>query len=207
MKPKEIPMLFSTEMVQAILAGEKTQTRRPVDPKLFMVREPKHVQWWPEGIMAYWTEDEQFGRVGPYKTDRAFAPGQAQVGDRIWVRETVLISKPKHSGATGYLIYKADRGAMAIPEGKVRWTPSIHMPRWASRITLEITAIRMERLQDITEEDARSEGVKPMHLDDLGQSWKTYRRGFQAVWEKQYGAEAWKKNGLVWVINFRKLRK
>jgi hypothetical protein len=78
-------------------------------------------------------------------------------------------------------------------------------PRWASRITLEIVSIRVERLQEITEEDARCEGVEPMHLDDLGQTWKTFKRGFQSIWDSIYGN--WDANPYVWVVQFRRVEK
>jgi hypothetical protein len=94
------------------------------------------------------------------------------------------------------------------PVDEIRWTPSIHMPRWASRITLEITGVRVERLNIISEEDAQAEGMeltgwRPTYSDpDSGEAWTPYDN-FAQLWESIYGEESWKANPWVWVIEFK----
>lgn len=176
---KERPIIFSAPMVRAILSGAKTQTRRVVKP-----------------IHMATVGAEQFPilAICPY----------GRPGDRLWVRETW-----KHieggaiydaSGGTidafdPETIYRADR-----PNRYGPWMSPIHMPRWASRITLEITDVRVERLQDISEDDAYAEGVK--HSEHGG---ITARDGFQRLWESINGAGSWDTNPWVWVIEFKKL--
>ena len=126
-----------------------------------------------------------------------------EVGMRLWVRET-FTECPTDFKDTNGIIYKADEKYNDYVL-KGEWRPSIHMPRWASRIILEVTGVRVERLQDISEEDAQAEGAERMHVDDLGQSWKTYRRGFQTLWESIYGSESWDANPLVNAIEFKRL--
>jgi len=189
---KERPILFSGPMVRAILEGRKTQTRRMVKPQPVWVGEPsvpfRTADADPKGIIRC-----------PY----------GGIDDQLWVRETW--AHEFQSGGTYF--YRATDGdgdgefvdKDGNPERGTKWKPSIHMPRRASRITLEITGIRVERLQEITEEDARCEGVEPMHLDDLGQTWKTFKRGFQSIWDSIYGN--WDANPYVWVVQFRRVEK
>ena len=131
-------------------------------------------------------------------------------GDRIWVRETWArynIDQDSHDMA-----YRATPPA-DWPEGG-RWRPSIHMPRWASRILLEITDVRVERLNAISEEDATAEGVPPAgsllpdypgtFLTPKG-DFATAKVAFQRLWESIYGEESWKANGWVWVISFKRV--
>jgi hypothetical protein len=183
-------------MVRAILEGRKTQTRRVVKP-----------QWRRQTVRI---SKEFDGAICPIvwldkpvqkgcKTGHVFVPSPyGQPGDRLWVRETF---------ATGYgaVFYKADDD-LATCGMVVPWKPSIFMPRELSRITLEIAGVRVERVQDISEKDARAEGCEPMHRDDLGQTFRTYRRGYQSLWDsinakRGYG---WDANPWVWVIEFRR---
>lgn len=151
-----------------------------------------------------------------------------QVGDRLWVRETFAIlgnedgcpidwdgnlikGDEKHAAR----IYKAscwqepgNYGLWSIPDRDTQyegaWRPSIHMPRWASRITLEITAVRVERLNDISEEDAKAEGVAPsQHIITPPEA--LYRVGFLKLWQSIYGEKSWSANPWVWVIEFRRV--
>jgi hypothetical protein len=87
------------------------------------------------------------------------------------------------------------------PADEIRWTPSIHMPRWASRLTLEITGVRVERLRDLNEEDAKSEGITPPSGGVLP-GWE-YRINFRDLWMSIYGADNWEANPWVWVIEFK----
>jgi hypothetical protein len=153
-----------------------------------------------------------------------------QVGDRLWVRETFregctyggdyrtvqyLSTKTAHVGDKDHPVRHvmaqmygiADSRSHSIVEGG-SWRPSIHMPRWASRITLEITGVRVERLQDISDEDAKSEGatraLDPIDFVRLG-AIANHKTGFQILWESINGHESWDANPWVWVIEFKRV--
>jgi len=149
---KDRPVLFRDEMVRAILAGHKTQTRRLPGPHRYVV------------------------------------------GQKLWVRETwaMAMSCPVEPGQP--VLYRAD--AKPIYD-QLTWNSAIFMPRWASRITLEVTAVRSERLHCISWEDIRAEGV--------GEEWPFTR--FARLWDSIHGKGAWHKDPLVWVIEFRTLQK
>ena len=140
---KERPILFSGPMVRAILDGRKTQTRRPV-------KMPKSVNPVALGSMM-----QRASELGPL-------PGSAfgEPGDRLWVRETFDLDQPAFPDESdkSRVLYRADHDPQHW--GYFRWRPSIHMPRWASRIDLEVVSVRVERLQSISEDDARAEGVE-----------------------------------------------
>lgn len=158
-----------------------------------------------------------------------------QVGDRIWVRETCAIEfavehdqEPPHKDGRPIkwsddpeehrwmqAHYRATDPAPELhyvdsDEPACRWRPSIHMPRWASRINLEITGVRVERLQDISEADAKSEGA-PDYEEGVdapppdGEHEWAYRASFQRLWESINGAGSWDANPWVWVVEFRRL--
>ncbi len=177
---REHPILFSSEMVLAILAGRKTQTRRVMKPQ-------------PTGK--------------PFQ----FITFNVVTGDRLWVRE-------KLHRIDGQTFYSADGHPLAMAQPwawKRRELPSIHMPRWASRITLEIINVRVERVQDIGENDAEREGVemwcemfKDYSRKDDNPGWaRDPRYSFQTLWdsinaERGFG---WDVNPWVWVIEFKKV--
>ncbi len=167
---KERPIIFSTPMVKAILEGRKTMTRRIIkNIKGATEKYPKGFAKCPYGV----------------------------VGDRLWVKETYF----PNEGQVPNIIYKADwndRHKTGITF-TCQWKPSIFMPRIYSRITLETTNIRVERLQEITEEDAKKEGV--MEGEDTGY----YNEGFYRIWDKINGKDSWKENPYVWVIEFRRI--
>jgi hypothetical protein len=121
------------------------------------------------------------------------------IGDWIWVRETFC----EFEGAPNGFAYRSDMtgGMDGLLEGC--WKPSIHMPREASRITLEITDIRAERLDDISEADAMAEGVP--WRDVAGLAGHTSRKLFKTLWESIYGEESWAENPWVWVVVFKRL--
>ncbi|MDP8624890.1 MULTISPECIES: hypothetical protein [Serratia] len=212
---KERPVIFNGEMVRAILDGRKTQTRRAIsDRQLHLIDVASQVgECYPleSGIdhansQSYYREHCPFG----------------QVGDRLWVRETfaghyldddqIQDIKDGRYKAEDLCEYRANYSDDAdCVDG---WTPSIHMSRWASRITLEITAVRVERLNDISEEDAKAEGVKPAGdmLPDYPDTFltpkgdfATAKVAFQRLWQSIYGEESWSANPWVWVIEFRRL--
>lgn len=128
-----------------------------------------------------------------------------KVGDRLWVRESFLI-KPN-----GEFYYKADDPICNgwNDNGKsISWKPSIHMPREASRITLEITGVRIERLKDITEDDARAEGVEIFrNYRKDSQHWmNSARDSFMTLWQSIHGDETWDFDPFVWVVEFRRVK-
>lgn len=155
---KEYPRLFKDEMVRAIMAGRKTQTRSPV---------PKKQQPGPMIDGAFCRSDGRWAwQVGGYTSGAPFKSPFGGPGDRLWVRECFQMTRPKRSGerfivrnpapGLGDLHYRADQESDPPP----KWRPSIHMPRWACRTLLEVLDVRLERIQDITEEDAKAEGFQ-----------------------------------------------
>ncbi|EQB1352070.1 hypothetical protein ACYB2F_004502, partial [Salmonella enterica subsp. enterica] len=202
---KERGMIFNAEMVNAILSGRKTQTRRPIKWKQTRFTE---IAERDDGSLWPWAEDCERGG------DIWFACPYGEIGDRIWVRETFRV----HSRATDVatLVYRASvrnswteqthRVPVAVcnkPATPEKWTPSIHMPRWASRITLEITDVRVERLRGLSEEDAKSEGIIPSAGGVLP-GWE-YRINFRDLWMDIYGTDNWEANPWVWVIEFKRV--
>jgi hypothetical protein len=194
---KERPILMSAPMVCALIEDRKTQTRR-------VIKDPP-----PAGFLP-WGDSKDNGALCRIFTQDGNSWPDARVswtcrspygvpGDRLWVRETW----GKIHGTDAGVIYRADGPHDGIKE----WKPSIHMPRWASRITLEITGVRVERVQAITEKDAEAEGAEIAHLEHLGQTWSTHRMGYELLWnrlnaKRGYG---WDKNPWVWVIEFRRV--
>ena len=206
---KERPILFSGAMVRAILEGRKTVTRRVVKPQ------PANDWRFTGGygrITSKHPHKDKFGvfiRRGEHTdfTEVDIIPcPYGQPGDHLWVRETCFINGPSKGSE---VIYKAD----PLPnwegeETDIRWRPSIHMPRWASRIQLEITSVRVERLQDISEEQAKAEGAtcELAEIDSvrLGAA-STYRAGFQRLWQSINGPGSWNANPWVWAVEFRRI--
>ncbi|EMC1557856.1 hypothetical protein ABM396_000973 [Klebsiella pneumoniae] len=238
---KERGMIFNGEMVRAILDGRKTQTRRPIkwkQTRFTEIGEREDGSKWP------WSEDAEhtcdFWHPCPF----------GAVGDRIWVREAYRFPASlddvsptgigEMSVATGYrkpwapTFYEFTgtfsdgwKGFETPPKvsdaGKLR--PSIHMPRWASRILLEITDVRVERLNAISPEDAESEGLErtnftgfgdepglpsypepDVYFDPLKKQWKEYPpEAFAGLWESIYGEGSWQANPWVWVIEFKRV--
>jgi hypothetical protein len=204
---KERPILFSTPMVQAILEGRKTMTRRIVKPQPdARGLRTTNVPW----------EDWRGREVKcPY----------GELGDRLWLKETTCCVMLDHApdllqGMDSQTAYKASVHEDWIEYAKekygYKWTPSIYMPRSASRITLEITDVRVERLQDISEKDAKSEGAKDsISIDEMKElsklNWEIktpfsgHQFGFLSIWCKINGVESWEQNPWVWVISFKQV--
>ncbi|EAN6941595.1 hypothetical protein EKF11_23890 [Salmonella enterica] len=195
---KERGMIFNAEMVRAILDGRKTQTRRPVKFPLI-----------DKNMGCELAGNELAGELAAHNY---WNSPYGKPGDRIWVRETFRV----HSRATDVatLVYRASvrnswteqthRVPVAVcnkPATPEKWTPSIHMPRWASRITLEITDVRVERLNDIRECDAKAEGGQT-ECTLIGDK---YYPGFRSLWKSIYGEESWAANPWVWVIEFKRV--
>jgi hypothetical protein len=157
----------------------------------------------------------QFERPGDYDGAHVMRGGfgfrcpHGQPGDRLWVRETfAIVPRTAYAASEGVqqTLRRDDDHDAAIyragwerSNGGLRWRPSIHMPRWASRITLEVTGVRVERLQDISEADARSEGISRADCPD----WHA-TTDYRALWESIHGPGSWAANPRVWVAEFRR---
>jgi hypothetical protein len=192
----ERPILFSAPMVRAILGDLKTQTRRIVKGQASDWLAPD--MFTPEYVADPGT------RLSPY----------GFMGDRIWVRETLK------RGAGRRWAYGADGAPVTLFEsdpnvpGMIAWAAhkqgdtcvSIHMPRWASRILLEVVDVRIERLNDCSEADATAEGTQePSLVPILGAFWSS-RDGYAKLWEHINGAGSWAANPWVWVITFKRVQ-
>ncbi|WP_333907533.1 hypothetical protein [Delftia acidovorans] len=207
---RERPILFSGPMVRALLAGKKTQTRRVVKPQPDSTHSG-FPYWNVGGYRASWCRSAADG--GPLVPANPLLCPYGQPGDRLWVRETFGHFERNENFKPGCeVFYRADGNCLELEP----WRPSIHMPRWASRITLEITCVRVERLQDISEADARAEGIECMagdpecgyrnYLDQTGQDWSlSPRESFQSLWESINGPASWSANPWVWPLDLRRL--
>lgn len=187
---KERPILFSGPMVNAILDGRKTQTRRVVKP---------------QGAILTDELARSLGvRPPETKNQPVIACPYGAVGDRLWVRET-WFSPPKPNNEC--IGFAADREYP--PDVVYRKRPSIHMPRWASRITLEVTGVRVERLQDISDADCVAEGCpgwySPMHPDQGNTDGRTPSEEYRDLWESIHGPKSWEANDWVWVVEFARI--
>lgn len=185
---RERGILFSADMVRAILDGRKTQTRRIV--KLPPMLEPITVRvTWDEKI-GWYAYDEEYPDEGHVPLEPKYS-----VGDRLWVREA------HRKDALLGVAYRADESDEFV--NSHRWRPSIHMHKAHARIWLEVTDVRVQRVQEIGEEDARAEGcgiILGVKIDaDTG------RRHFAQLWERINGPGAWSRNDWAWAYTFRRL--
>lgn len=190
---KERPILFSGAMVRALLAGTKTQTRR------VMRDQPCELLDFNRGALSIRVRGSVYQAFSP-----KFPPVRCPYGlpgDRLWVRETWAKPDMRSAGFPPY-VYAAEWPDADRP--KHRWRPSIHMPRAASRITLEVTGVRVERLQDISEADAAAEGIQ--EVVDAGVNHDgTPRDAYRALWASINGPGSWDANPWVWVVEFKRL--
>lgn len=184
----ERPILFSAPMVRALLEGRKTQTRRV----LYTLR-TVHAGAIPESATVFLRDYPPSLNHGLDQVDCLGRWHAIKPGELLWVRETFCY-KQNFPGELG--AFQADEP----DRPRTRWKPSIHMPRRLSRITLKVTAVRIERLQNISEEDARAEGVKPDRLQECFANWGgvLYRK----LWEELHGVLSWDRNPWVVVITF-----
>lgn len=195
-------MIFNGEMVRAILDGRKTETRRPVKFPLI-----------DKNMGCELAGNELAGELA---AGNHWNSPFGKPGEHIWVRETWAEAG---ASAPELLLYRANYPEHVPPHyenvppaDEVRWTPSIHMPRWASRITLEITCVRVERLKSISDEEARSEGVVQLregfwkhYQPDWTQHQLSARGSFATLWDSIYGFGEWDRNPWVWVIKFKRI--
>lgn len=219
---KERPILFSAPMVRAILDGRKTQTRRIAE-----ISEPFDYPQFNAKVVnfrkkTYWfdcqkSHPEHIANACPYGT----------LADRLWIRETwapansddgpvilyradgdrrYLMNEDKFLDEEGAFSYEItgkvyfDSWASDIESADMGWKSSIHMPRWASRINLEITDVRVEKLQDISDVDAIAEGIQADFLEHIHGP-----AGYRDLWESINGQGSWDKNPWVWVIEFKRI--
>jgi len=231
---KERPILFSAPMIRAILNGSKTQTRRvvklPPSPKTLGQWEPTTIggpgQFWSDGSPV-----PLQGAIWHTRTGKCIASPYGEPGEQLWVRETHMVNDvrgnriPEDERADCEILYRAtDEEWLNQSEDNegLRWAPSIHMPRWASRIQLEITNIRVERLQDCSPADAVAEGIE---LSELGRcKMYDYKDGeehvqyagkrftkdpiesYRSLWLSINGPGSWDANSWVWVVEFRRTK-
>lgn len=206
---REKPILFSTPMVKAILDGRKTMTRRVVKaPVLYKVVAPPSLISQVGDVWEFLWNGKMVG--GGFKIKPPYS-----VGDLLWVRETWAFIDNLNAGVGSdqYYEYKADTnnplpGEWPIEEKEgttLRWKPSIHMPKTAARIWLEVTSVRVERLQGITEEDAVKEGVKAYGPNNC--SGTSARIAFAELWDSLNAKSGygWDTNPYVWVIEFKRV--
>lgn len=183
---KERPIIFSTEMVRAILDGRKTQTRRVIKSQ------PNSNDYW-QRAKGHLVPIEKVARYCPY----------GQPSDRLWVRESFgfLIG--------GTISYRANCDSWHLKHGyTIKWKPSIHMPRWASRIYLEITEVRVERLKAITVIDLVDEGIEPQYeFDTNAYNEPPMFKAFIALWDSLNAKRGYsfETNPWVWVISFKRI--
>lgn len=231
----ERPILFNASMVRAILSGQKTQTRRILKPQPQMVQGKRIAPWEGDGVTlmrlleqtgkrcpygqpgdrlwvretwrigSWWDDDRSFWLDycdGPRK-ERLECP-DADMAERL-IRQTGEDLRKRNVQPTNGTMYEWAPG-----ESPLRWRPGIHMPRWASRITLEITGVRLERLRSISEADAVAEGVAK-HDDGkfsnyLSKSGFTFNAvsSFRSLWESINGPDSWTQNPWVWALDFKR---
>lgn len=228
-QPKERPVLFKGEMVNAILDGRKTQTRRAIKNNQPTTDQLEIRKYRPGtyAITGLWSvQSTRLNNLG--KTfGKPFKCPYGKPGDRLWVRESHAFSVIDPDGLDWRddpenwdVVYRADDDGLGLSwrngDGEVitpPWRPSIHMPRWASRILLEITDVRVERLQDISYSDAQAEGMygdysRPPITENpwLGNKYgvSTIDR-YRELWQSINGPGSWDANPWVWVIEFKRL--
>jgi hypothetical protein len=215
---KERPIIFSDPMVRAILEGRKTQTRRVIKGVPHFWHFNKNIMdWWLSGIYAedgkFWLDVQT--EVDDNTHDEIFCP-YGKPGELLWVREKAMLRSIGPYCAFS-LTYAADESVRDFAEEYspyvvARWTPSIHMPRWASRLTLRITEVRVQRVQEVDPEDVIQEGVPYDGNDgitnnglkricDLWEEW-------QILWDSINAKRGypWESNPWVWAISFERIK-
>lgn len=199
---KERPITFNADMVRAILAGRKTQTRRVVKPQPYEIRD-KHYS----DVVFKYGKLKEYSRIGGlWNEGRTWNCPYGVPGDQLWIKEKWTAER------NGGYMYRADDNG-ETDAGVYAWKSSIFMPRSASRITLEITSVRVERVQEITPRDALSEGIDMKGICTSGNAaYEAITQGaavdmFRMLWDsinakRDFG---WDANPWVWVIEFRRI--
>lgn len=189
---KTRPILFQPEMARANWDGLKTRSRRIMKPQ-------------PDGCVAF-SQPVLHDGVAIFRNPHSILRQDIRCpygapGSLLWVREPHYVERAGYKdGSDQFILYRA-----TDPDAPVgAWTPAIHMPRWASRMTLELTEVRVERLQDISEEEAEREGVAQAFETPSGavQSYPRYTWGFCKLWRSINGPRSWDANPWVWVLAY-----
>jgi len=232
---KEMPILFSAAMVEAIRNGRKTVTRRVCNPQ-------PHPDFLARGVVAVVPQWPAQDGVRWFMADGCseLVKSPYRPGDRLWVRERWRTYEQPHNFVDGILfaadnafvpiadtVEAAEQWVIAHDNGRHgdRWRPSIFMKRWAARIVLQVLSVRLERLQDISDEDAKAEGIEraggdgaPEHWRDPEHVWASPRAAFKELWDSINGKPRrradgslgpdirWKANRWVWVPEFEVTR-
>ncbi len=211
---KQHPILFSAPMVRAVLDGTKTQTRRTIKTSAPRLNLGDQFRFGPSlseesvrksvpmrrGSYDFCGHVGQGSREAP-ETEINLKCPFGIAGDQLWVKETFSLCESRRGDGHRAPLYRAT----ALVGDDVKWKPSIFMPRWASRITLEIVKIRIERLNEISREDAAAEGVGPMRSDGRTHSGKHAVDEFADLWDSINGPHTWEQNPWVWVVEFKRI--
>lgn len=212
----ERPILFSASMVRALFDGSKTQTRRIMTTQ--PIAKPFQIHGEPTG--DWFTENPAYPRRGNMMAQRFRCP-YGTPEDHLWVREAWqsdvrnAMLKPRDIAPTEPIFYAAggSERATSLSICAAGWRPSIHMPRTASRITLTVTDVLVQRLQDVSEEDAKAEGIREMRGGagvyvsregpaNLVTPWPTAKEAFADLWGSINGPDSWNANPWVWAVSF-----
>lgn len=189
------PIIFSAPMVRALLDGRKTQTRRLATSPLRHCK-PGDRLWVRENAAVRYTSEHY---IDGHSYGITYAADENEYGQYIATNACGGgIRKGKPPSVFPNTTFRKD--------GTLRWQPSIHMPRWASRLTLTVTNVRVQRLQDICEEDAEHEGAARLAMDEDGKFYEvaagSYRCGFAGLWDHLHGASAWDSNPHLVALTF-----
>ncbi|QDP68103.1 MAG: hypothetical protein Unbinned5081contig1003_35 [Prokaryotic dsDNA virus sp.] len=195
---KERPIIFNSEMVRSILDGRKTQTRRTIKQQPYELADIDY----DNSTDLFYDRGSNMNYKCPF----------GKVGDVLWVRETFGVHPDYDDISEHGLIYKADYNQSILNDFKnemgMKWTPSIHMPKWACRLRLKITDIRVERLQSISEVDAIKEGLHGpftgTDFNGINQIGKKPSQCFAELWNSIY--KNWDENPWVWVVEFETIK-
>lgn len=201
----ERPIIFSGPMIAALLSDLKTQTRRIIQPQPRLEAVNLGHKW--DKVWAY-DPGPKYDYLIPVGNREMldFCP-YGQPGDRLWVRETFAPLYCNHEDEEPEFAYRADRQPSDSAYERIAWIPSIHMPRWASRLTLEICSIRVERLHEITTRDIEQEGVRFNGGNPHAFRSENMRIMFRDIWDEINSPRGFpfSSNPWVWVIEFRRI--
>lgn len=205
----EKPILFSAPMVRAILAGNKTQTRRIVKPQPSDHWAPRVGRYHPTVVNKRTGEEEPGPEIFGASDEEEGRKAKYAPGDLLWVKEVWAQYPVEMNPEPCDWWYRATRDV--LPPGHTRWKSPIYMPREASRITLEVTAVRVERLTEISEGDAIAEGIAcdgkhgwHSHSGDMRHNAPSH--AFRALWESINGVGSWDLNPWVWVYECKRVK-
>ena len=205
------PLILTAAEVRAVLSGTKTQHRVRVKPQPVQVERYLHGQPTDltdaKGTVMRGPDGKGWACCGPFRCPFG------EPGDLLWVREAWAapvvynLASPAAIPPWAGAWWRAD-SARPLSESELRWRSPLSMPRWASRLTLAVESVRVQRVQGISEEDARAEGVTPFPRDPEGDCWTdgTHRTAFNYAWNAKYGSRAWDRNDWVFALTFKRVQ-